>query len=114
MAVIFKSSGNVHFCIFFRFMFLSNLNSISTSLVKFDSFSKILLDRKFAQAVPSREERKQILTQWFPEPGGFRFPGFNGRYISDNVQLKMDPKDKWTKKYIELRDNSLCIFKVEY
>ena len=65
------------------------------------------MDRHTAQNQPSREERQKILRQWFPE-GGFRYPGF----IADSVQLKQDLKDKWTKKYIELRENKLFIFKV--
>ena len=69
------------------------------------------MDRKRAQQQPTREERQKILFQWFPD-AGFRYPGFDGRYIGDTVHLKSDPKDKWVKKYIELRENKILIFKV--
>lgn len=70
------------------------------------------MDRKTAQHQPTREERQKILYQWFPDPGGFRYPGWDGRFISDTIHLKSDPKDKWIKKYIELRENKILIFKV--
>lgn len=73
----------------------------------------MLLDKKRAQQQPTREERQHILFQWFPD-GGFRYPGYDGRFIGNNIHLKSDPKDKWVKKYIELRENKILIFKVYF
>lgn len=74
---------------------------------------QVILDRKFAIGQPSREERHSILQRWFPESGGFRYPGFDGKFVRDTIFYKNDTKDKWTKKYIELRQSKLLIFKKE-
>ena len=73
----------------------------------------MILERKQAQGQPSREERHRILQKWFPDRGGFNYPGFDGlSVVRDTVFYKNDTKDKWTKKYIELRGHKLYIFKV--
>jgi len=75
---------------------------------------QVILERKQAQGQPSREERHRILQKWFPDRGGFNYPGFDGQsVVRDTVFYKNDTKDKWTKKYIELRGHKLYIFKKE-
>ena len=71
------------------------------------------MDRQTAEKQTPREKRHQLLEQFFPPSGGFRYPGDpgGGPPIAETVQLKEEKKDKWGKKYIELRQNKLLIFK---
>ncbi|CBY37765.1 unnamed protein product [Oikopleura dioica] len=79
-----------------------------------ENVCEVILERKQAQGQPSREERHKILQKWFPDRGGFNYPGFDGHsVVRDTIFYKNDTKDKWTKKYIELRGHKLLIFKKE-
>jgi len=96
-----------------KWLLFSNpqVNFPLTTLIQFEL--KVILERKQAQGQPSREERHKILQKWFPDRGGFNYPGFDGHsVVRDTIFYKNDTKDKWTKKYIELRGHKLLIFKV--
>lgn len=76
---------------------------------------QVLMDRVTAEKQTPREERHRYLEQWYPPNGGFRYPGDDmaGPRICETVYTKEDKKDKWSKKYIEIRKDKLLIFKKE-
>jgi hypothetical protein len=76
---------------------------------------QVLMDRVTAEKQTPREERHRYLEQWYPPNGGFRYPGDEnaGPKIAETVYIKEEKKDKWTKKYIEIRKDKLLIFKKE-
>ena len=74
------------------------------------------MDRVTAEKQTPREERHRYLEQWYPPNGGFRYPGDEnaGPKIAETVYIKEEKKDKWTKKYIEIRKDKLLIFKEHF